>query len=412
MAEPAISVIVVSRDRPDWLRRCLLAVRQLDYPRFETIVVACPKGAAVAREAAGVRVIDFDRANISEARNAGITLARGEVLAFIDDDAVPEPTWLAHLAGAFDAPEVQQAGGVTLGRNGISLQHGAARVDASGVSHPAAIEGDSVCIVAPEDDRLPRLHGTNMALRRSAVERMYGFDPRFAFYLDETDLTYRISRSGGQTAFVPKAIVHHASGPSRYRDADRTPRHVFEIAASAAVFHAKHTPQADRDRARAEFLTDRRHWILRHMQRGGLTPDQAWRMIRDLKAGYAEGFQRPQSDPVLQTLHHLNDIFQKESEARDVCLVVDHGRSAAARAKSKSLVAQGHRVTVLDYTHTARFHHVRFVDEGYWLHTGGIFGRELRDEPVFRMLSKAERVRRTQARLHGIRSKKMLDLDH
>ncbi|MDP4990467.1 MAG: glycosyltransferase, partial [Marivita lacus] len=268
MTDLGISVIIVSRDRPDWLTRCLRAVAQLDYPRFETIVVACPAGEKVARQAGWARVIGCDRANISAARNMGVAAAQGEVVAFLDDDAVPEPLWLAQLARVFDDPEIAQAGGTTLGRNGISVQHGAARVDATGQSRAVDTSTTQPVVVPLFGDQVPRLHGTNMALRRSVVLEQSGFDERFAFYLDETDLTYRIARAGGKTMFVPKAVVHHASGPSRYRDAERTPRHVFEIAASAAVFHGKHCPVADRDTARVTFQAERRRWILRHMQRG------------------------------------------------------------------------------------------------------------------------------------------------
>lgn len=261
MATPTISVIVVSRHRPDWLKRCLMAIAQLDYDRFETVVVACPKGVAVAKEFAKVRVIGFDQPNISAARNLGVDAASGDVVAFIDDDATPEPTWLQHLAEAFADPDVAQAGGTTLGRNGISIQHGAALVDSTGQSHEVHVGDEAPVVLMSTPDRHPRLHGTNMALRRAIVQHHGGFDERFAFYLDETDLTYRVSRSGGTTLFVPKAVVHHASGPSRFRSTDRTPQDVFEIAASAAVFHGKHCASEMRDSAREAFLTGRRCWI-------------------------------------------------------------------------------------------------------------------------------------------------------
>jgi GT2 family glycosyltransferase len=198
MQPPAFSLIIVSRHRPDWLRRCLKAVGQLDYPRFETIVVACPKGEEVAKAVPGTQVIGFDVANISAARNAGADAASGDIIAFLDDDSVPEPTWLAHLALAFADPEVVQAGGITLGRNGISVQHGAALVDDTGRSHPLHMALSESVVVHPKDHCHPRLHGTNMALRRAALLEHGGFDTRFAFYLDETDLSYRISRAGGQ----------------------------------------------------------------------------------------------------------------------------------------------------------------------------------------------------------------------
>ena len=406
MQPPAFSLIIVSRHRPDWLRRCLKAVGQLDYPRFESIVVACPEGEEVAKAVPGTRVIGFDAANISAARNAGADAAWGDIIAFLDDDSVPEPTWLAHLALAFADPEVVQAGGITLGRNGISVQHGAALVDDTGHSHPLHMAPSEPVVIHPKDHCHPRLHGTNMALRRAALLEHGGFDTRFAFYLDETDLSYRISRAGGKTVFQPKAVVHHASGASRFRQADRTPRDVLEIAASAAVFHLTHSPTSKRNAAQDAFLSERRNWILRHMQTGGLPPDRAWALIRDLDAGYAAGRSRVTRQPAQWSVLERGDIVPTTTTARagDLCLVTSGGNAKDIHSKAKDLVAQGNRVTVLDYQRTARFHHVRFTQDGVWLHTGGIYGKEMRTEPMFRKSSKEERWRQTLDRLAGIRS--------
>ncbi|WP_375687454.1 glycosyltransferase family 2 protein [Pseudooceanicola sp. LIPI14-2-Ac024] len=95
-------MVVVSRGRPGPLALCLDALSRLRYAPYEIVVVADPAGLqAVA--AAGldglVKTVAFDVPNISAARNAGIAAAAGEVVAFIDDDAVPEPCWLHHLAG-------------------------------------------------------------------------------------------------------------------------------------------------------------------------------------------------------------------------------------------------------------------------------------------------------------------------
>lgn len=408
MAHIPISVIVVSRNRPVWLKRCLRAIGQLDYPGFETIVVACPAGARVARELGIDRVCDCDVANISTARNIGVSAARGDVIAFIDDDAVPEPTWLGHLAEIFTDPQVMQAGGTTLGRNGLSLQHGAARVDVTGQSYRVAPTGPDPVAITPVGDQHPRLHGTNMALRRRIIQDHGGFDERFAFYLDETDLTFRISRQGGQTLFVPRAVVHHGSGPSDFRDGARTPRRVSEIAASAAVFHAKHCVQPARDQARQAFLADRRTWLLRHMQIGSLTPDDVTRLIRELHDGYAEGLTRtspPEPEwasqyATIEAVHFGNQT--------DIYLVKRHRTDTKILNKAKTMVAQGHRVTVFDYRPDARYHCVAFTDDGYWLHTGGIFGREDRAEPLLQKSTRQKRIHRTLERLAGIRSKKWL----
>ena len=82
MDAPSVSVVIVSRGRPDALRLCLTGVAQLDHPVFEVIVVACPQGAAVVADrsdADRIKLVPFDEPNISAARNLGIAQAAGEV---------------------------------------------------------------------------------------------------------------------------------------------------------------------------------------------------------------------------------------------------------------------------------------------------------------------------------------------
>src|SRR5260370_11539521 len=60
---------------------------------------------------------------MSKSRSVGIAAAGGEVVAFIDDDAIPEPAWLAELVAAYDAPHVGGAGGLVYDHTGFALQY-------------------------------------------------------------------------------------------------------------------------------------------------------------------------------------------------------------------------------------------------------------------------------------------------
>ena len=111
-----VSVVVVSRDRPEALRRCILALSQVQYSPFEIVVVSDAVGlAAVKKYEKHIKFVSFGDANISIARNLGVSHAAGEVIAFIDDDSVPEPTWLRYLVEPFSDPEVQQLAVLCLG---------------------------------------------------------------------------------------------------------------------------------------------------------------------------------------------------------------------------------------------------------------------------------------------------------
>ncbi len=138
-----VSVVVVSRGRPAALLRCLRALEQQFHPAFEVVVVADAGGAEAVAAAFPQRckLIRFDSANISVARNLGIAAAAAPIVAFIDDDAAAEPSWLTALAGGFDLPGVAAAAGYVRGRNGISYQWRARELDRAGRSFDAGFPG-------------------------------------------------------------------------------------------------------------------------------------------------------------------------------------------------------------------------------------------------------------------------------
>jgi hypothetical protein len=107
-AAPFISVIICTRDRPDDLKTCLGRLDQQEYPHFEVVVVdnapTCDVVRALVEAPHGkvpYRYIVEARAGLSWARNAGLAVAYGEIIAFLDDDDEPDGHWLAGLACGF-----------------------------------------------------------------------------------------------------------------------------------------------------------------------------------------------------------------------------------------------------------------------------------------------------------------------
>jgi len=179
-------------------------------------------------------LVSFQEANISAARNAGIAQAQGEVIAFLDDDAVPEATWLARLIAPFDDPKIGAVGGVVRGRNGVSFQWGPQEVDCFGNDWPLAFDGDRISDPS-EPHRVLKTVGTNCAFRAEAL-REVGFDTAYRFYLDETDLNWRLVEKGWSAVIVSDAEVHHGYAGSSYRTSERVPKSFKEIGASKAYF--------------------------------------------------------------------------------------------------------------------------------------------------------------------------------
>src|SRR5206468_9050646 len=100
---PLISVVVCSYNGARRIRDCLEGVCGLEYPRFEAIVVddgSTDRTAEIAREFPA-RVIRTAQRGLSHARNVGLRAAAGDIVAYIDDDARPDPHWLTYLACTF-----------------------------------------------------------------------------------------------------------------------------------------------------------------------------------------------------------------------------------------------------------------------------------------------------------------------
>ena len=407
MTATRLSIVVVSRGRPNALMRCLTGIAQQLFAPFEVIVVADPAGAARVRQwrqAEHVKLVIFDEANISAARNLGIAQAAGEAVAFIDDDAVPEPTWAARMAGAFADSGVAAAGGFVLGRNGISWQWRARSVDGTGQTVPIDIPDGRPVVLSPVEDRAIRTEGTNMAFRREVLAGLGGFDPAFRFYLDETDLNLRLAATGAATAILPEAVVHHGFAASTLRRADRAPRSLHEIGASWAVFLRRHCPADRRDAVWRRVVAEERRRALTHMVAGRIEPRDVRRLMAGLRAGHAEGLTRPDADPVpLGPPLSAFRPFPSDPGRETVWLAGRIWQARALRDQARSAVAAGRIVSLLLMSPTALFHRERFHPDGFWEQRGGQFGKSLRDQPLFRACRFASRARNERNRVRSRR---------
>ncbi|MGA1208729.1 MAG: glycosyltransferase, partial [Gemmobacter sp.] len=136
---PAISVLIASHGRPALLVRALRFIAQSDHPALEVVVAADAAGLgalAAAGFAGRIKTREVAVANIAVARNAALGAAAGGIVAFIDDDAVPEPGWARALALAFADPRRVAAGGRVRRRGGWEDEAPPVAVDSRGAAPP------------------------------------------------------------------------------------------------------------------------------------------------------------------------------------------------------------------------------------------------------------------------------------
>jgi len=385
MPEAAIraSLVIVSRHRTETLLRCLTAVRQLDHTAFELVVVADPEAAAAVRALdLPLKLVVCDEPNISAARNAGIAQAAGEVVAFLDDDAVPEPTWLRRLTAPFADPKVSAAGGWVRSRNGISFQWQAGTVDRLTRPAPMAVPEDRVSLHRAAPGLAVEIKGTNCAYRREVLCRLGGFDPGLRYYLDETELNLRLAAMGALVAVVPDAQVHHFKAGSRQRSARRVPRSLHDIGASTAITLRRH-------RASAAEIAETRDWLqrgeraklIRLMVEGAIEPRDVGRLQRTLDAGFAQGLAEA-LPPMLPLPEGPAFVPFPASPRPGRVLAGRLWQANRLRSEAAAFAAGGEVVTLLLFDPTPRRHWQHYDPRGFWEQAGGLFGAADRREPA------------------------------
>ena len=204
---PVISVVICSYNGARTVRQSLEALQKVVYPQFEVIVVDDGSEDGTSKIAAeyDVRVIRQANAGLSVARNVGWRMARGEIVAYLDDDASPDPHWLQYLASAFMTGRDTGVGGPNIAF--LNDTFVARCVDHSPGNPTHVLLTDRVA------EHLP---GCNMAFRKSRLAAVGGFDPQFRIAGDDVDVCWRLQEAGGRLGFHPGAMVwHHRRGTVR-----------------------------------------------------------------------------------------------------------------------------------------------------------------------------------------------------
>lgn len=197
---PKISVIVCTFNGSRTIQETMEKLKELDYPDYEVIVVndgSTDHTPQIAKRY-DVRLITTKNNGLSHARNVGWKAAGGEIVAYIDDDAYPDPHWLKFLASSFLSSSFVGVGGPNL------LPPGDGPVAECVANAPG---GPLHVLVS--DREAEHIPGCNMAFRRSALEATGGFDPLFRCAGDDVDMCWRIQRDVGKIGFHPSAVVWH-----------------------------------------------------------------------------------------------------------------------------------------------------------------------------------------------------------
>jgi len=205
-SEPLISVIVCTRNGRWRIGACLMAILEMTDPSFETIVVDDGSddqtSDLIESQFPWVNLLTLEPCGLSAARNAGAAAAKGEILAFTDDDCEPDSEWVTRLRRIYEKGYAA-VGGPNLPPAPKSWQEAIVCASPGAPSH-----------VMLDDEEAEHLPGCNLTVTREAFNEIGGFDPIFRTAGDDVDFCWRLRDAGHRLGFAPGAFVWHWRRPS------------------------------------------------------------------------------------------------------------------------------------------------------------------------------------------------------
>ncbi|MFC4514206.1 glycosyltransferase [Streptomyces ehimensis] len=234
---PEVSVVicVYTEDRWGDILAAVASVRDQSYPALETLLVVDHNpallrrlaktygddGAGAEEGAQRVRVLaNAGPRGLSAGRNTGVAAAAGEVIAFLDDDAVAERDWLLHFAEGYADPRVMAVGGRT------QPVWASRRRPAWFPEEFDWVVGCSYRGLPPGRVAVRNVLGGNASFRRSGLEAVGGFasgigrdGQRLPLGGEETELCIRLTRALPDAVLLidDRSVIHHRVPPARER---------------------------------------------------------------------------------------------------------------------------------------------------------------------------------------------------
>ncbi len=219
-----VSVVINTHNRAESLKVTLESLFHQMYKNFEVIVVNGPSTdqteKVVSEYGKHIKLLSCPVRNLSVSRNIGIEAASGEIVAFIDDDGIADPYWIADLVAGYTGPGIGGVGGLVYDYTGMQLQYQYSSCDRNGDTD-FGIRPPFARYCVPQAEKFLYLQGTNCSFRKTCLEEIGGFDEEFEYYLDEVDVCMRIMDLGYRIRPLDHAAVHHKYVQSYVRNEEK-----------------------------------------------------------------------------------------------------------------------------------------------------------------------------------------------
>lgn len=382
------SIVVNTFNRGPYLDDALRGLSELNYKDYEVVVVNGPSTDntedVLKKWKDVIKLAKCNEPNLSMSRNVGIEHASGDVIAFIDDDAVPHPEWLNRLAIHYADSRIGGVGGFTIDNTGVAYQVRKTVCDRFGNAFNPSDFFDERPLSIPGSPYYPSLLGTNSSFRASALRKIRGFDHVFAYLLDETDVCLRLIDAGYRVVYEPEAIVFHQFAASHIRNTNRIAKTLYPSAVSKSYFIKRHGAKfselksSQELRAYEEEILRANKWLADH---GEITTQHKMSLDDDLLFGIKDGMRHAAAKSVSES-GPLGDLDLDAEELPFLPMTPKTGLTIALVSRSfppvqeagiarwtsmmaKGLSDRGHKVHVVTLATEEPF--TRYAD-GYWVH--------------------------------------------
>ncbi|MGE4357604.1 MAG: glycosyltransferase [Candidatus Omnitrophota bacterium] len=241
MKKPLVSIIVVNYNGKRFLKDCFDSLMNLNYPKSKLEIIMVDNGSNdgsiefVKENYPKIRILKNDVNNYCRANNLGIKHAKGEYIAFLNNDTKVDKEWLNELIKVITSDEnIGGVGGKTLYPDGKISNVGHYELPNFYWGEKGA--GQEKTGYQKVEER-PSLCGVAVLYPKRIFEKVGLLDEDFIIYMEDIDISYRIRKAGYKLLYVPQAIVHHYFHGTGNHDLSR-----FYIERNRLLFLAKHYP--------------------------------------------------------------------------------------------------------------------------------------------------------------------------
>jgi len=393
----SVSIVICTYNRAAFLNRTLYSLKKLNYKNFEVVVVNGPSTDntedILYRYKGAIKTGNCDVANLSVSRNIGIRLSAGEIIAFIDDDAIPDKYWLDDIVSLYSDSFIGGVGGKVYDPIWIPYAFTRGYVDIWG---DADVHNKGPDYNDPDGFKFNLMLGTNCTFSREALLAVNGFDEYYDYFHDESDLCLRVVKAGYKILNHPQAYIFHEFAKGHNREDNMGYKSNWYSIIKNKVYFALKNSQGyvsnqEQDNKAFNILSNHISWFFDLNKEGKISNADFSNFTKNAVEGYIKGCIDGRKEARFFGTELEGDTPFKKYEApnekpvHSICLLSRYnifdgvgGTAKHTYELAKGFAKAGHIVHVI----TSGEVESSWIEEGIGIHTVSIESKQDIDEMV------------------------------